>query len=203
MTSPADFEEISHHEDVLIIDLKKFDFFELKNKLLVFKKDYTKPVVLKVLIQSETDQEIIEKSTLIGSLLIDDLIDGIFFEGSDHGDFKEQLAFSILQGARKRSVKTEFISCPSCGRTLFDLQSVSREIEKYTKHLKDVKIAVMGCIVNGPGEMADADFGYVGSKPGKIDLYVGKNCVEREIDQQVGAIKLVELIKNYGKWIDP
>ena len=99
--------------------------------------------------------------------------------------------------------KTDFISCPSCGRTLFDLQDVTKRIQQRTKHLPGVKIAIMGCIVNGPGEMADADFGYVGSKPGKIDLYVGKSCVEKDIDFSEADDRLVELIKSHGLWIEP
>ncbi len=203
LSSMQEMNQLPKLEDLLMIDLFDFNFFDLKIAIKELKKRYGKPIILRASVADSSELEIIEKSTLIGSLLIDDLIDGIYFDGFDDKDFKESLAFSILQGARKRSSKTEFISCPSCGRTLFDLQTVTREIQKYTKHLKDVKIAVMGCIVNGPGEMADADFGYVGSKPGKIDLYVGKSCIERDIDQQVGAIKLIELIKNHGKWVDP
>src|SRR5204863_4274098 len=116
---------------------------------------------------------------------------------------RRQLSFRILQSARMRMTRTDYISCPGCGRTLFDLQTVSRRIRERTAHLPGVKIAIMGCIVNGPGEMADADFGYVGSKPGKIDLYVGKVCVERDIDFIDADSKLVELIQAHGKWIEP
>ena len=101
-----------------------------------------------------------------------------------------------------RSTKTEFISCPGCGRTLFDIQAVTKKIKEKTGHLPGVKIAVMGCIVNGPGEMADADFGFVGSGAGKVDLYVGKECVEKGIEFDEAAQKLIELIKSHGKWID-
>ena len=99
--------------------------------------------------------------------------------------------------------KTDFIACPSCGRTLFDLQHVNRRIQAKTAHLPGVKIAIMGCIVNGPGEMADADFGYVGSKPGKIDLYVGKTCVEKEIPSDAAEDRLIALIQAHGRWQDP
>jgi len=102
-----------------------------------------------------------------------------------------------------RTSKTDFISCPSCGRTLFDLQEVSKRIRLRTSHLPGVKIAIMGCIVNGPGEMADADFGYVGSKPGMIDLYVGKECVEKDITFEQADDRLVELIKKHGRWVEP
>jgi (E)-4-hydroxy-3-methylbut-2-enyl-diphosphate synthase len=102
-----------------------------------------------------------------------------------------------------RSFKTDFISCPSCGRTLFDLQEVTRRISARTAHLPGVKIAIMGCIVNGPGEMADADFGYVGSKPGMIDLYVGKKCVEKDIPFSQADDRLVELLKAHNRWQEP
>jgi (E)-4-hydroxy-3-methylbut-2-enyl-diphosphate synthase len=113
------------------------------------------------------------------------------------------LSYNILQGARRRISKTEFISCPSCGRTQFDLETTTQRIKSQTSHLTGVKIAIMGCIVNGPGEMADADFGYVGAGPGKINLYVGKECVERHIAFDLADQKLIELIKAQGKWIEP
>lgn len=107
-----------------------------------------------------------------------------------------------VQGSRMRNVKTEYVSCPSCGRTLFDLQEVTAQISEQTGHLPGVTIAVMGCIVNGPGEMADADFGYVGGAPGKIDLYVGKEVVRRAIPMQSACDELIELIKEHGRWLD-
>ena len=114
-----------------------------------------------------------------------------------------ELVYNILQGAGVRITKTEFVSCPSCGRTLFDLQSVTERIKLKTGHLKGVKIAIMGCIVNGPGEMADADFGYVGGAPDKINLYVGKECVEKGIPFDQADDRLIHLIKSHGKWVDP
>jgi (E)-4-hydroxy-3-methylbut-2-enyl-diphosphate synthase len=109
----------------------------------------------------------------------------------------------VLQGAGARSSKTEFVACPSCGRTLFDLQTTTQRIRAQTGHLKGVKLAIMGCIVNGPGEMADADFGYVGGAPGKINLYVGRECIEYNIPQAQADARLVALIKAHGKWIEP
>ena len=138
-----------------------------------------------------------------GALLCDGLGEGLWLEGPYPLDFIRQLSFSILQAARLRMSKTDFISCPSCGRTLFDLQDVTKRIQRRTSHLPGVKIAIMGCIVNGPGEMADADFGYVGSKPGKIDLYVGKTCVEKDIDFSQADDRLVHLIKAHGRWVEP
>ena len=114
-----------------------------------------------------------------------------------------ELVYNILQGAGVRITKTEFVSCPSCGRTLFDLQTVTERIKKKTGHLKGVKIAIMGCIVNGPGEMADADFGYVGGAPDKINLYVGKDCVEKGIPFAEADDRLIQLIKSHGKWVEP
>ena len=113
------------------------------------------------------------------------------------------LVYNLMQGARARITKTEFIACPSCGRTLFDLQSTTQKVKAATGHLKGVTIAVMGCIVNGPGEMADADFGYVGSGPGKIDLYVGKERVKSAIPESEAVDRLIELIQEENRWIDP
>ena len=114
-----------------------------------------------------------------------------------------KLAYNVLQGAGARITKTEFVACPSCGRTLFDLQSTTQRIRSKTGHLKGVKIAIMGCIVNGPGEMADADFGYVGGAPAKINLYVGKTCVRYNIPQKEADERLIDLIREHGKWVDP
>lgn len=160
------------------------------------------PVILNFTYSCSNEDLIIQASAECGSLLCDGLGDGIWLEAAETGDFLRNLSFNILQSARMRSFKTDFISCPSCGRTLFDLQDVSRRIRSKTAHLPGVKIAIMGCIVNGPGEMADADFGYVGSKPGKIDLYVGKQCVEKDIDFSEADDRLIKLIKDHGRWVE-
>jgi (E)-4-hydroxy-3-methylbut-2-enyl-diphosphate synthase len=146
---------------------------------------------------------VIQASAECGSLLIDGLFDGICLDIKGSYLEKKNLSFAIMQAARKRTTKTEFISCPGCGRTLFDLQSVSKRIRERTAHLPGVRIAIMGCIVNGPGEMADSDFGYVGSRPGKIDLYVGKQCVEKNIDFDSADERLIALIRSHGKWVEP
>jgi (E)-4-hydroxy-3-methylbut-2-enyl-diphosphate synthase len=117
--------------------------------------------------------------------------------------FINNTAFSILQATRTRISKTEYISCPSCGRTLFDLQETTAKIRSVTNHLKGVKIAIMGCIVNGPGEMADADFGYVGSGVGKITLYKGKEVVKRNIDSDIAVTELIMLLKESDAWVEP
>jgi (E)-4-hydroxy-3-methylbut-2-enyl-diphosphate synthase len=139
----------------------------------------------------------------LGALLCDQLAQGVSLLVEASIELKRRLSFSFLQCARMRTTKTDFISCPGCGRTLFELQEVSRRIREKTAHLPGVKIAIMGCIVNGPGEMADADFGYVGSKPGKIDLYVGKTCVQRDIEFDEADKSLIDLIKAHGKWVEP
>merc|ERR1711937_708494 len=114
-----------------------------------------------------------------------------------------EASFNLLQASRMRVSKTEFISCPSCGRTLFNLQDTTAKIKERTGHLPGVRVAVMGCIVNGPGEMADADFGYVGSGIGKVDLYVNYDCVKRGIPSEKAVDALVDLIKEHGRWQDP
>lgn len=158
------------------------------------------PVLLNFAYDCSPEDLIIHASAECGALLCDGLGNGLYLEGPYEPNFLRQLSFGILQAARMRSFKTDFISCPSCGRTLFDLQDVTKRIKTRTDHLPGVKIAIMGCIVNGPGEMADADFGYVGSKAGMIDLYVGKTCVEKDIPFAEADDRLVELIKAHGRW---
>jgi (E)-4-hydroxy-3-methylbut-2-enyl-diphosphate synthase len=161
------------------------------------------PVILNFKYNCSKEDLIIHASTECGALFCDGLGDGIWIEGPYEVDFLRNLSFGILQAARMRTSKTDFISCPSCGRTLFDLQDVTKRIRARTAHLPGVKIAIMGCIVNGPGEMADADFGYVGSKPGMIDLYLGKVCVEKDISFADADDRLVELIKKHDRWVEP
>ena len=143
-------------------------------------------------------------SSDIGALLIDGLGDGIFIcsENCTSDQNINLLSFGILQATRTRISKTEYISCPSCGRTLFDLQETTAKIRKVTDHLKGVKIGIMGCIVNGPGEMADADYGYVGTRPGKITLYKEKEIVEKNIDEDLAVEALINLIKRHGDWVE-
>jgi (E)-4-hydroxy-3-methylbut-2-enyl-diphosphate synthase len=168
------------------------------------------------------DEHLIHFATETGALLLDGLGDGIclgytskammestktkgrtYLEVKDGYQFTNNTAFSILQATRTRISKTEYISCPSCGRTLFDLQETTAKIRSVTNHLKGVKIAIMGCIVNGPGEMADADFGYVGSGPGKITLYKGKEVIKRNVDSAVAVEELIGLLKDNGAWVEP
>ena len=146
---------------------------------------------------------LLEASMLSGAILCDGIGDLISVETEPLLDKATSLAYNVLQGARARITKTEFVACPSCGRTLFDLQSVTQNIRSRTDHLKGVTIAIMGCIVNGPGEMADADFGYVGGAPDKINLYVGKKCVKYNVPSAESLDRLIDLIKQHGKWVEP
>ena len=139
----------------------------------------------------------------IGSLLCDGIGDAVLVQGEEAPGPSLRLSYNILQAAGARIFKTDYVACPSCGRTLFNLQSTTRRIREATGHLKGVRIAVMGCIVNGPGEMADADFGYVGGAPGKINLYVGREAVAFNIPEGEAVERLVSLIGEHGKWIDP
>ena len=146
----------------------------------------------------------LNSSSDIGGLLIDGLGDGITVNNNKEGESLHinSTAFGILQASRTRISKTEYISCPSCGRTLFDLQETTAKIRKVTDHLKGVKIGIMGCIVNGPGEMADADYGYVGTRPGKITLYKEKTVVKKNIDEELAVDALIDLIKEHGDWVE-
>lgn len=146
---------------------------------------------------------LLRAAVVIGSLLADGIGDAILIRGESGAGQSLVLAYNILQAAGCRSFKTDFVACPSCGRTLFNLQTVTARIKDRTQHLKGVKIAIMGCIVNGPGEMADADFGYVGGAPNKINLYVGKTPVRFNIPETEAVDRLVDLIREHGKWVEP
>jgi (E)-4-hydroxy-3-methylbut-2-enyl-diphosphate synthase len=195
-------------------------FIELMNQKI------KNPVVLMVNSNWKTaDEHLIHYATEAGALLLDGMGDGIcldmtsesykvqasnykqvsgrnYLQNQSVEQFINNTAFSILQATRTRISKTEYISCPSCGRTLFDLQETTAKIRAITNHLKGVKIAIMGCIVNGPGEMADADFGYVGSGPGKITLYKGKEIVKRNVPSEIAVEELINLLKENNVWID-
>jgi (E)-4-hydroxy-3-methylbut-2-enyl-diphosphate synthase len=146
---------------------------------------------------------LLRAAAVIGSLLADGIGDAILIRSAAGAGQSLRLAYNILQAAGCRSFKTDYVACPSCGRTLFNLQIVTGRIKARTEHLKGVKIAIMGCIVNGPGEMADADFGYVGGAPGKINLYVGKTAVKFNIPEAEAVDRLVDLIREHGKWAEP
>ena len=145
---------------------------------------------------------LLSASSRIGSLLCDGIGDAVLVQGEHAPGQSLRLAYNILQAAGTRIFKTDYVACPSCGRTLFDLQSTTARIKAATSHLKGVKIAIMGCIVNGPGEMADADFGYVGGAPGKVNLYVGKQAVKFNIPEAEAVDRLKDLIHEHGKWVE-
>ena len=148
-------------------------------------------------------QTLLIASTNIGSLLCDGIGDAVLVQGEEAPGQALRLSYNILQAAGSRIFKTDYVACPSCGRTLFNLQTTTAKIKAATSHLKGVKIAIMGCIVNGPGEMADADFGYVGGAPGKVNLYVGKAAVKFNIPEAEAVDRLKDLIREHGKWVEP
>ena len=151
----------------------------------------------------EDEAALLTAAVDLGAPLCDGIGDVVVLAGFDDPGRALGLSYRILQGARLRTSWTEFISCPSCGRTLFDLEETTARIRERTGHLSGLKIAIMGCIVNGPGEMADADFGYVGSGPGSVNLFVGQECIERHVPAVLADDRLVELIRAHGRWIDP
>lgn len=178
-------------------------------RLLASRLGSRHPILLKDVLTPSQDSEREFLDTLLvaarnlGSLICDGIGDAVILQGEEAPGQSLRLSYNILQAAGARIFKTDYVACPSCGRTLFNLQATTQKIREATGHLKGVRIAVMGCIVNGPGEMADADFGYVGGAPGKINLYVGKEAVQFNIAEGEAVDKLVGLINEHGKWIDP
>jgi REP element-mobilizing transposase RayT len=176
-------------------------------RLLAARVDARHPVLLKdTLAPPQENRDFLEAllpaAQNLGSLLCDGIGDAVLVRGETAPGQSLRLAYNILQAAGTRIFKTDYVACPSCGRTLFNLQSTTQKIRAATGHLKGVRIAVMGCIVNGPGEMADADFGYVGGAPGKINLYVGKTAVNFNIPENEAVERLTDLIREHGKWVD-
>ena len=167
------------------------------------------PILLKDTLRPSFDpsrdflETLLESATNLGALLCDGIGDAIMVQGEEAPGQSLRLAYNILQAAGTRIFKTDYVACPSCGRTLFDLQATTGRIKAATNHLKGVKIAIMGCIVNGPGEMADADFGYVGGAPGKVNLYVGKKPLKFNIPEAEAVNRLVDLIREHGRWVEP
>ena len=177
-------------------------------RLLAARVDERHPVLLKDTLTPSTDPQKDFSHTLlvaavnIGALLCDGIGDAVLIQGEEAPGQSLRLAYNILQAAGSRVFKTDYVACPSCGRTLFNLQDTTAKIRASTGHLKGVKIAIMGCIVNGPGEMADADFGYVGGAPGKVNLYVGKQAVKFNIPEGEAVARLTDLIREHGRWVD-
>ena len=200
------FEKIKTDDTIVLIletenkhgmaEQRRFIFELIKNTIsvpILIKRNYSR---------LDTKQLLINSSIDIGALLIDGLIDGIWLESNQSPELLNKTSFGILQATRSRITKTEYISCPSCGRTQFDLPQVTARIRKETEHLKGVKIGIMGCIVNGPGEMADADYGYVGTGKGTIALYKGQEVVQKNIPEEEAVESLLVLIKEHGDWIE-
>ena len=178
-------------------------------RLLASRLEARHPILLKDVLDHPDDGEgefletLLAAARTIGSLICDGIGDAVILQGEEAPGQSLRLSYNILQAAGARIFKTDYVACPSCGRTLFNLQSTTQKIREATGHLKGVRIAVMGCIVNGPGEMADADFGYVGGAPGKINLYVGKEAVKFNLPEEEAVDRLIDLINEHGKWIDP
>jgi len=193
---------------VLVIETSNKHAMSEQRRLILelMNSDCHTPVIIGRSYMNLSEEEFqLQASTDIGALLLDGLGDGTFIQAGTCGSdqMKMHTAFGILQATRTRISKTEYISCPSCGRTLFDLQETTAKIRSKTSHLKGLKIGIMGCIVNGPGEMADADYGYVGTGVGKITLYKEKEVVQRNIESEAAVDALIDLIKDHGDWVDP
>jgi (E)-4-hydroxy-3-methylbut-2-enyl-diphosphate synthase len=175
-------------------------------RLLAAKLEAKHPILLKDTFDSTGNEDflnnLLRAATNIGSLLCDGIGDAVIVQGESAPGQSLRVSYNILQAAGVRIFKTDYVACPSCGRTLFNLQNTTQKIREATGHLKGVRIAVMGCIVNGPGEMADADFGYVGGAPSKINLYVGKTAVKFNIPEEEAVERLVDLIKEHGRWFE-
>ena len=219
-TNDAEVEAVNaERRDVLVtvrdgIDLPVIAAF----RLLAARLEARHPILLKDTLSLSNDRArdflgtLLTAATNIGALLCDGIGDAVLVQGDMIGTERHhatlapgqslRLAYNILQAAGARIFKTDYVACPSCGRTLFDLQSTTARIKEATSHLKGVKIAIMGCIVNGPGEMADADFGYVGGAPGKVNLYVGKSAVKFNIPEKDAVERLKDLIREHGKWTE-
>jgi len=209
LKNDALIDQINQSEQPILVTVK--DDTELNPvyafRLLAARLHPRHPILLKDTFHPQTErgalQALIESAVHLGASICDGYGDAVFIRGERGAGAALRLSFNILQACGNRIFKTDYVACPSCGRTLFDLQSTTARIKAATEHLKGVKIAVMGCIVNGPGEMADADFGYVGGAPGKINLYVGKTAVKFNIPEAEAVDRLKDLIREHGKWVDP
>ncbi|HSP41830.1 MAG TPA: (E)-4-hydroxy-3-methylbut-2-enyl-diphosphate synthase [Luteolibacter sp.] len=205
----ASVAEMNAREDPCVVTVADHAGMEVISafRLLAAKVNARHPILLKDTLHPPQENQDFLRALLaaaqnLGSLLCDGIGDAVLVRSETAPGQSLRLAYNILQAAGTRIFKTDYVACPSCGRTLFNLQSTTQKIRAATGHLKGVRIAVMGCIVNGPGEMADADFGYVGGAPGKINLYVGKTAVKFNIPENEAVERLIDLIREHGKWID-
>ena len=190
---------------IFVLNIEGYSSYDMKKSFNFFEKhNILNPVILKGVYDSKDFEEIVVESSIdFGSLLLEGYGNGLWIESLNYSDKINELSFSILQNTRTRIFKTDYISCPSCGRTKFNLQETTALVKKHTSHLKGLKISVMGCIVNGPGEMADADYGYVGSGIGLISLYKGQNVVKKNIISENAVDELIALIKDNNDWVEP
>ena len=205
----AAISRINHSADAQLVTVKDQLDMPLVPafRMLAFQLDPRHPILLKDTLEPAVEDGDFQEALLvgarrIGALICDGIGDAVIVQGEAAPGQSLRLSYNILQAAGARIFKTDYVACPSCGRTLFNLQTTTQKIREATGHLRGVRIAVMGCIVNGPGEMADADFGYVGGAPGKINLYVGKQAVKFNIPQDEAVERLIDLIREHGKWID-
>ncbi len=191
---------------VLILDVEG-EYSVTEHRWMIFKlieENIKAPVILKREYEiKESEKQLLYAAIDFGAIFIDGLADGIWMKNQNFAtEYLNNLALNILQASRSRITKTDYISCPSCGRTLFNIQEATAVIREKTDHLKGVKIGIMGCIVNGPGEMADADYGYVGAGQGKITLYKKKEVMKRSIPEENAVEELINLIKENGDWVE-
>ena len=200
--------ELKQHTNVVLIveTLNTHAMAELRRLFVSLAElDISLPVIIQRAYSGITEQDFqLGASAETGALLLDGLGDGLWLKQTHSASTQvvNSTAFGILQATRTRISKTEYISCPSCGRTLFDLQETTQKIRERTDHLKGIKIGIMGCIVNGPGEMADADYGYVGVGVDKISLYKGKEVVKKNVPSNNAVDELIDLIKEHGDWVE-
>jgi len=224
-SAPKLFEEIRNNDKVIICVSSSSNnpMVNIRSFIMTLMNENIQCPIIICVESHDTviDEQLIHFSTETGALMLDGMGDGIwlmndskkiintkvsgrtYLQSKSNHQFINNTSFSILQAVRTRISKTEYISCPSCGRTLFDLQETTAKIRSVTNHLKGVKIAIMGCVVNGPGEMADADFGYVGSGPGKITLYRGKEIMKRNVNSEIAVEELINILKDSNVWIEP
>ncbi len=190
------------HNKVVLVESDELDIDRIREFREISDTNGLKPVFLVKLALTEDEDELMGLAANLGTLILENAVHGLIVPTTNQNDPTLEMILSLLQAARVKTFKADFISCPSCGRTHFDLQTATAKIKMKTEHLRGVKIGIMGCVVNGPGEMADADFGYVGSGFGKISLYRGQNCVRKNIPEEKAVDYLIELIQEHGMWQD-
>ncbi len=188
---------------LVLVDSDELDIDKIREFRKISATKRYDPIFVVIVSLTKDEDELMGLAANLGGLILENALQGLIVPTTNQNDPTLEMVLSLLQAARVKTYKADFISCPSCGRTHFDLQTATAKIKMKTEHLRGVKIGIMGCVVNGPGEMADADFGYVGSGPGKINLYKGQNCVRKNIPEEEAVNYLIELIQEHGMWQDP